>query len=253
MEAIKSALRIDPAAPGAQELLERARADDGLTKNLSLFFDFYYRGEKQSKFKNARARIAILLDQATLHTLRYFFMKPRPGDRVQVHFYDTDDYQSSLKPDSWSGGLFDGKIRIPLGDYNQNPARLKTIVFHEYAHAVIYRTAPNCPIWMNEGVAQALSGEKIAEVESRLRGHRGSFFPADRMKTSFRGLSPEQARLAYDMSYSMVEQLRRQKGFIGITKFLRELGGGGDFEAVFKKHFYKTYDRFYEDWKRSKT
>ncbi len=250
VQSLESALRLDPNAPGAKELLLRARGDAGLKKNISLYFDFYYRGARKEEFAVARSRIANLLDQAYLRTFQKFFVKLEKGDRVQVHFYEARDFHASLRPDSWTGGLFDGKIRIPLGDYSQDEARVKATIFHEYAHAVIYRLSPRCPVWLNEGVAQALSDADASQSQARLKGRQSSFLSASRLKSSFKGLTAEQALLAYDMSFSMVERLRRQKGLVGIKKFLEELGSSGNFDVLFKKHFYQSYDRFYEDWKK---
>ena len=111
VEALEAALRLNPGIPGAGELLERARSERGGSKNLSMFFDFYYTGSNR----------------------------------------------------------------------------------------------------------QAFSDEGVAEAEARLKGKQDSYFSAQRLNASFRGLSPEQARLAYDMSLSMVDALRRRHGLIGIA------------------------------------
>lgn len=137
------------------------------------------------------------------------------------------------------GGLFDGKIHIPLGDYGANEEKIKHVVFHEYTHAVVYRLSPACPLWLNEGLAQ-------------LRGQEGRFLSPSQLTSTFRGLDARRAMLAYDMSLSLANRLKYHHGYLGIIAYLKELDSGGDEKALFKKHFFVTYEQFFADWKREK-
>lgn len=77
-----------------------------------------------------------------------------PEDIIEILIYSSKEYETYTIMPHWSQGGYDGKIRLMIHDnisYNQ----LKNLIFHEYAHvAISYITKGNCPIWLNEGIAQ---------------------------------------------------------------------------------------------------
>ncbi len=84
-----------------------------------------------------------------------------PAGRITVIIYTKKDYKSVTAGPDWSGGLYDGKIRLPVGGAQELSAQLKSVLFHEYTHVVIQEiTQGNCPTWLNEGLAE-LEGRKI--------------------------------------------------------------------------------------------
>lgn len=77
-----------------------------------------------------------------------------PEDIIDVFIYSSKEFETYTILPHWSSGGYDGKIRLMIYEnigYNQ----LKNLIFHEYAHvAISYITKSNCPIWLNEGIAQ---------------------------------------------------------------------------------------------------
>lgn len=64
-------------------------------------------------------------------------------------------------------GNYDGKISIAISVLSA-PQR-KEILIHELAHALILpRTKANCPTWLQEGLAQLISGKKVEDYRSKL-------------------------------------------------------------------------------------
>ena len=73
--------------------------------------------------------------------------------------YEHDEFRDVTRAHSWASGLFDGKIRLPVGP-TLPPARdLERLVVHEYAHAAIHDLSRGrAPRWLHEGLAQVLEG-----------------------------------------------------------------------------------------------
>jgi hypothetical protein len=85
------------------------------------------------------------------------FFRWYPDNVVKVLLYRGGDYGRFTVMPPWSGGGYDGKIRIMI-QKNTGTQSLKEIVFHEYAHVAIHGiTKGNCPLWFNEAVAQYFS------------------------------------------------------------------------------------------------
>ena len=84
-----------------------------------------------------------------------------PSVRVPVILYTKKDYRSLTASPEWSGGLYDGKIRLPIGGAAHMTPMLRGVLFHEYTHVVVRElTKGNCPSWLNEGLAE-YSGRRL--------------------------------------------------------------------------------------------
>lgn len=101
-------------------------------------------------------------------------------------------------------GFFDGRIHVVSAAH---PAgELRSLLFHEYTHAVFReQTGGDRPYWLNEGLAElteraAVSREGLTRSErASLRIHidSGGWLPLRRLAPSFSGLDDGGARAAY--------------------------------------------------------
>jgi tetratricopeptide (TPR) repeat protein len=155
-----------------------------------------------------------------------------PGQKTEVILYGNRDFKSLTNAPDWSGGLYDGKIRIPVGGLTGMDENLRRILYHEYAHVLIRALARNhVPFWLNEGLAQWAAGETTAHLAQRLaQGEK--LLPFDRLEKSFAGLSATEASLAYAQSLSLTNFLVERFGEAQIITVLSRLGTGTNFQVA---------------------
>lgn len=60
-----------------------------------------------------------------------------PTSRMPLLLYTRSDYSSVTAGPDWSCGLYDGKIRLPLGGVTKLTAQMRGIIFHEFTHVLI--------------------------------------------------------------------------------------------------------------------
>lgn len=155
-----------------------------------------------------------------------------PKQKTEVILYGNRDFKSLTNAPDWSGGLFDGKIRIPVGGLNGMSENLRRILYHEYAHVLIRALArDHLPLWLNEGLAQWAAGETSAHLDQRLaKGEK--LLPFARLEKSFAGLSEAEASLAYAQSLSLTNFLVERFGETAIIEVLHRLGNGASFQVA---------------------
>lgn len=88
-----------------------------------------------------------------------------PKQRLNVVLYARRDYDVATGARSWTGGLFDGKIRIPVRNYARAREQIRLTIRHELTHWFVRDLAPSCPIWLHEGLAQLMEGKTFGARE----------------------------------------------------------------------------------------
>jgi tetratricopeptide (TPR) repeat protein len=155
-----------------------------------------------------------------------------PKQKTEVILYGNRDFKSLTNAPDWSGGLYDSKIRIPVGGLTGMNENLRRTLYHEYAHVLIRALTRNhLPLWLNEGLAQWTAGEKSDQLELRL-AQEEKLLPFDRLEKSFAGLSETEASLAYAQSLSLTNFLVKRFGEAQIIELLHRLGTGLSFPVA---------------------
>jgi tetratricopeptide (TPR) repeat protein len=155
-----------------------------------------------------------------------------PRQKTDVILYGNRDFKSLTNAPDWSGGLYDGKIRIPVGGLTGMEVNLRRILYHEYAHVLIRALARDrVPLWLNEGLAQWAAGETMAHFEQRLTKGE-TLLPFARLEKSFAGLNATEVPLAYAQSLSLTNFLVERFGEAQIIEVLHRLGNGANFQIA---------------------
>src|SRR6202020_761855 len=69
-------------------------------------------------------------------------------------------YRKTTDAAEWSGGQYDGRIRVPVFDGQQMDASRRRTLAHETTHACLSMLG-QWPAWLQEGLAQEMSGDRV--------------------------------------------------------------------------------------------
>jgi hypothetical protein len=144
-------------------------------------------------------------------------------ERVIAIVQSREAYRKSTDAVEWSGGQFDGKIRVPVFDPRvMVPSMLQTLA-HETAHACLTMLG-HWPAWLHEGIAQKLSGESLTAAQmKKIAGlvQQGKLPRLSNLKQDWSRLDANHAAEAYALSLAAVELLWKDSGDDGVRNLLR--------------------------------
>ena len=153
----------------------------------------------------------------------------------------TEDLGSWADPlDPSMEGLYDGQIRLFVGEGIDDEKRLTATVRHEMVHALLHGAAGDLPSWVQEGVAQKVGenpdGEHLQAVRSYIAREMANGFVVDlsSLGKSFITMSPERRTKAYAVSLLLMDHLERSFGNNFIQLFVSELVEGTDPQTALK-------------------
>lgn len=148
-----------------------------------------------------------------------------PDFRIQVLLYSGRQFRELTGAPHWAGGVFDGKIRLPVGGVEGDDPRLAASLFHEYSHALVYAISRNrAPTWLNEGLAELAGRRFYAPQPIPLTPAHRLSWPA--LAGSFSRLPAAQVPAAYEQSFSLVRFLRDRYGAYRLKDLLLAFAAG---------------------------
>ena len=176
-----------------------------------------------------------------------------PVRSIVVLLYTGPEFSQIRNTPNWVGALYDGKIRLPVKGEQPEGASIKTILWHEYTHALINdATGNNCPRWLHEGLAQYQQA-KVAPIDQSLLDsalRNGDLIPLSQLDRAFGfNQSAAKARLAYAQAYSLTEYLVGKYGFWKINVILQEMKKGRGWRDVFEDEFLMPVPELEKEWK----
>ena len=142
----------------------------------------------------------------------------------------------------WVGGLYDGKIRVPLGGLSQLTRHAERVLTHELTHAMVHsKSRGHCPRWLHEGLAQMSEGKRLAAAErawvkQQLDGKDAAEW--------------ESGGMSYVMSLSLTGYLESRRGFGGLVNLLDLLGDGVELDEAFRRTYGESYADVCRRWAR---
>jgi tetratricopeptide (TPR) repeat protein len=233
------ALVLDPVNKGLLDLVGKARRESAVESRMG---------------KGYRSMFVISYDEGTMSDLADSVLKSLeeaynrvgsdlsyyPSVRVPVILYTRKDYRSVTAGPEWSGGLYDGKVRLPIGGATVLNPILRGVLTHEYTHVVVRDlTKGNCPSWLNEGLAEVEGRTEFNPPLALLEAAAisGNLLAFTRLEKSLLGMNSKDAQLAYQQSYSMVQFMISSYGWYKVKEILLNLGDGMDIGAAIAKVF----------------
>ncbi len=249
----EKAVELDPSATALRARLDRIRREHRTEKdfNRDVTSHFLIKYEGREKIEAGRIILRILEDAyGEIGRALSFY----PDREIQVILYSGQQFQEVTDAPGWSGGIFDGKIRIPIGGIEQESPGLRRLLYHEYTHAAVRAITPRCPTWLNEGLAQYFESKEIgAHQRDILRriAAEGKLPTLTVLEGSFLGLGGGQAAYAYLVSLSSVRYMVDSFGMYRVKSVLDELGNNANISKAISSGILISYEEFERGWKRS--
>jgi len=144
-------------------------------------------------------------------------------ERVVAVAQSRDAYMKSTGAAEWSGGQFDGRIRLPVFDRGTLDAETRQVLAHETVHACLAMIG-KWPSWVHEGIAQRLSGASLSPQERLLleRLAKEKKLPTlEKLGNGWGGLDARQAGLAYALALRAMELFEQDMSAIGYRNLMK--------------------------------
>ena len=200
---------------------------------------------------NVLQTVLALLEMAYSDVGRNFGGVYPPGP-IQVIVYNSKGFSDATQVRQNVGGLYDGKIRIPLLDSAgliADDRELKETLYHEYTHVVVRFIAHNNAVWwMNEGLAETfsrpLTGSRLEMLQKAV--NQATLFPYAAMEESqLKKLDSDALWLAYTQSHATLLYLWQRFGQAKLVELFNALAIGTKTEQALVNTYNRNYDNLY--------
>jgi tetratricopeptide (TPR) repeat protein len=218
---LRALLAVDPANAEARGLLDKLereqRTEATFVREPAGAFVLRYRPGVDA---DARRAVLAALDGARRRVVAQLGdAGPEP---VSVVLYERGQFTDVTRSHAWVNGLFDGRIRLPLGPALARRAELERLLTHEYAHAVIHRQARGrAPRWLQEGLAQVLEGRTPDRALAASAG-----LTLTGLEALVTDRDPRRAHAGYELALFVVADLLDRGGIDPMRALLARLGAG---------------------------
>ena len=164
-----------------------------------------------------------------------------PSDQISISIINTHDAPVPTHVPKWASGRYDGQIHLNYcADGEPELGVLYALIRHEWTHLLVdFLTHGNCPIWLNEGLAQniarpLLSFEKLALQQA---DENGTLPTLSALSQPFSQLSTSERKIAYLHSAAIVAALIDEEGFSCIRQLLCLLGNGTPIKTAMRQTY----------------
>ncbi|MBI5136027.1 MAG: hypothetical protein HZA24_01690 [Nitrospirae bacterium] len=232
--------------PTLAPLLETARHDLNTDRRFFLGETRHFRARFEGPAQGYLAeRVLDMLEEAYSSVglaLGYY-----PDGMIEAILYTEQAFRDVTRSPQWAGGIYDGRVRLPISGADQDPASLRRVVTHEYVHAALASLLGrrHIPTWLHEGVALNLEQSQLERWARDILARGGDTVPLNTIAGSFMGLSAERADRAYAQSYVLVRSLIARFGMFRLADLLNRVDDG-PFERAFLAVYGETADRALE-------
>lgn len=166
-----------------------------------------------------------------------------PSQSIIVLLYPQQAFHDVTQAGSEIAGLYDGKIRVPMGGLKRLDPKAQRVLTHELTHAIVAsKTRGNCARWLQEGLAQmaeprTLKRSDMIALKQTVRADSAATWP-DRAFT-------------YPAALSFTRFLEERRGFDLLVVLLGRLGDGETQDAAFLALYSATFAELAAEWAES--
>ncbi len=236
---LRKALQLNPDRKDLRKFLHKITAEESVEEDFiaadSEHFIVKYQGAKDV---DAAYTVLYILEEAWSDI--GYDLGDYPSEPVVVILYTGKQFKQVTKSPHWVGGLYDGRIRLPVaGLPDKTDDDLRRLLYHEYTHVIVHRIAEGqCPIWFNEGLAQLMQIRAGASPDPWLKTsvvEQGRVSSLKSLSGPFLKLSSERALKAYTTSYFATKFFVREYGLTAASNVLEKIGEGKSFEEALRE------------------
>jgi len=227
VEHLRAIVAVEPRHTEAGLLLDKVererRVESDFKRETGRHFVVKYRAGAEP---TARRHVLAALDAARERvSMQLGAIADEP---VIVILYDRRQFDNVARAHPWVTGLFDGKIRLPLGGTPPRRQELERLLVHEYAHAVIHhRSRGRAPRWLHEGLAQVLEG-RVPDPSLAAPGR----MTVEGLETLVTDSDPRRAHAGYEVALFVVTDLLERGGMTAMRALLGRLAAGDTLAAA---------------------
>jgi len=219
-----------------EKLRREHQVDGAYQRSDAAHFTLKYDGERTGR--DLEAQILDYLETEFTNLVVKFDHYPRQP--IVVIVYPKRQFHEATRAESSVGGLFDGKIRVPIAGLRQLNDEARAVLIHELGHAFIAgKSGGLAPRWLHEGLAQYLEGRVLpAATEASLAREFHALADTSSWGETF----------SYPSALSFVRFLIEREGFYRLVDILRSLGEGVSLEEATRQATRYTLRELRQAW-----
>jgi hypothetical protein len=165
-----------------------------------------------------------------------------PRQPITVLLYPTRQFRDVTRSAEWVGGIYDGKIRVPLGGLTKLTTDAKRVLTHELTHAIVHsKSRGNAPRWLQEGLAQMAEGKRPLRRDLQSIAKQLNQSPPDQWGS---------LAFSYPLSLAVCQYLSTRSGFDSLVELVDRLGGGAGTDEALHEVYGQDYGEICRDWGR---
>ena len=255
LKELKEAARLSPSDAEVQSVLQKIEREYSVEKEFDVDsqvnFTVSFDGRKD--YRVGRAVIDALEEaRGKVGSDLNFY----PREKIAVVIYSGGQFRDLLDKPKNVGGVYDGKIRVPVGglDTDRDKDLLRRVLIHEYAHAAVhFLTHSRCPLWINEGVAEyeAETWDKNKEAQIKEALQKGTLIPLKDLSAALKNVSSERIGLAYCEALAAVKFIADHFGVYNLRRILDNVDSGDDSDKALNKTISRDMAGLEEEWRKS--
>jgi Tfp pilus assembly protein PilF len=239
----KRALALGPD-PQVQAALAKAQRDDqeeeNYRENESSHFTLRYSGGAAPNLAKEVLRALEMHFAAIASELNF-----SPPDSIGVILYTQQAFADITRAPGWVGALNDGRIRVPVQGLTSLTPELSRVLKHELTHSFIQqKTHGRAPVWIQEGVAQWMEGQRSRDNASVLVQvyDEKQAMGLGQMEGSWMQLPGPIASYAYAWALANVEYIVQAGGMGDLERVLNRIAEGSSTESAVHEALRNNYD-----------